>query len=243
MKDKKVLIVKNVHRESPGLIRTVLEESHVPFRVFSPYFHSDKFPDPSVYEAIIVLGGPQSANDKSMKKELEFIARIRELKIPYFGVCLGMQLAVKDDGGEVYNAPFKEIGCRDNLGGYYQVELTKEGKSDQILAGINNPFKVFQLHGETVRLREDARLLGRGYGQYQTENQVIKFGKNAYGIQGHFELTESMLERWLQQDRDLKSLDESVREALRRDYDTIKSEYQATGRIIFHNFLKIAGII
>lgn len=239
---KKVLIVKNVHREGPGLIRTILENRKIPFEVINVTTRNE-FPKPTDYSAVIVLGGPQSANDKSMESELEFIAKTVEAEVPYLGVCLGMQALVKAAGGEVYLGPFREVGCRDSKGLHYQVELTQDGVVDPLFTEVESHFKIFQLHGETVKLSSNVKLIGKGYGEKQIPNQVVRVGKNAYGVQGHLELTQSMLERWLQQDPMLESFRTgALAERLRADYDTIKADYQITGRILFNNFLQIAGL-
>ncbi len=61
---KKILIVKNITHEGPGLLETLLCEHGIAW-------HSEDlsaggtFPDPRGYSALVVLGGPQSANDES----------------------------------------------------------------------------------------------------------------------------------------------------------------------------------
>src|SRR3989338_9866018 len=193
MANERVLIVKNIGREKPGLVRTVLQENSISFTAFNPR-KDYKFPDPGQYAAVIVFGGPQSANNAEMKSELEFIARTVNGDVPYLGICLGMQALVKAAGGKVERAPFKEVGCSDAKGNYFQVELTKDGINDDISRGLNDIFSIFQLHGETVDLRDGMLLLGSGKGPYQVKNQVVKVAPRAYGIQGHLEVNKQMLE-------------------------------------------------
>ncbi len=75
-----------------------------------------------------------------------------------------------------------------------------------------------------------------GIGGY-CRNQIVKIGSSAYGIQGHFELTPHMFEEWMTQDPDLSKMDQRF---LRETYKIIKNEYEATGKQIFTNFLRIA---
>ncbi|MBI1936423.1 type 1 glutamine amidotransferase [Candidatus Woesearchaeota archaeon] len=208
------------------------------FKVFNSR-RTSHFPDPRDYLAVIVLGGPQSANDSSMRRELDFIDEALKSEIPYFGICLGAQALVKAAGGEVYKAPFKEIGCRDSGGNYFQVELTEEGKLDEIAEGVSNPFKVFQLHGDTLKLDKGVILLGKGHGHLQIPNQFVKVGKNAYGLQPHVELVNHIFDRWLKGSKDLQSL---VADELRNDYSSVRAEYQRNCRALINNFLKIAGV-
>jgi len=59
-------------------------------------------------------------------------------------------------------------------------------------------------------------------------------------VQGHFELTERMLDVWLLEDPDLKKQDAKK---VRADFAEIKEEYARTANQIFTNFLKIAKLI
>ena len=235
---EKVLIVKNISREGPGLIEFVLKEKDIEFDLVD-LDKGDTFPDPTKYSALFVLGGPDSANDQTpkIKNELKKIKEAIDAKILYFGVCLGMQTLVKAAGGEVYKHDIKEVGCRDSEENYFEIDFTNEGKKDSIFKGLKSPLKIFHLHGETVKLNSNMKLLATG--KY-CRNQVVKVGENAYGFQGHLELTDSMLEEWMTQDLDLKIINAIH---LRSDYRAIKNEYQNNSRIILNNFLKIADAV
>ncbi len=157
--------------------------------------------------------------------------------IPYLGICLGLQILVKAMGGKVIKSPTKEIGFIDPEGNYFTVELTDEGKRDQLFEGFPHTFEVFHLHGETVELTGDMKLLGVGK---FCRNQIVKIGSNAYGIQGHIELTPEMFKTWINEDPDLLQLD---KEDLTSSYDKIKVKYTQLGRQLFKNFLKVAGFL
>lgn len=237
MKNKKVLIVRNISREGPGLLQSVLAENDVRSHTVE-LDRRDEFPDPTDYSALFVFGGPGSANDETpkMRDELRKAKEAVEVGMPYLGVCLGMQMLVKANGGEVFPHIAKEVGWRDRDGQFYEVHLTPEGHRDPIFGGLESPLKVFQLHAETIRLVDNMFLLGTG--KY-CRNQVVRVGRTAYGIQGHFELTASMLEEWIRLDADLKPIDS---ESLRKDYESVEHGYKKQGRQIFKNFLTIAGL-
>lgn len=230
----KILIVQNISRENPGLIEEVLNERNPEFDIVD--LNEKDFPEPSNYDAVFVLGGPDSANDETpkMKKELQRVKEIINSEIPYFGVCLGMQALVKADGGDVYPNHVKEVGCKDSNGKYYEVGLTAEGLKDQIFAGIKSPFKIFQLHGETVNLKSGIKLLGTGE---HCRNQIVKIGKNAYGIQGHLEVTDSMLKQWLAED---SMFDNYNKKTILKDFRDVQAEYRTNGTRLISNFLDIA---
>ena len=49
------------------------------------------------YSAIVVFGGPMSANDdvEFMKKEIDWIEQVLQSDVPYLGICLGAQILAK----------------------------------------------------------------------------------------------------------------------------------------------------
>lgn len=234
--DKKIFIVKNISREGPGIIEALLKEQNIPYTIID-LDKGHAFPHPKDYRALVVLGGPDSANDatEKMKIELQRIKEALSLKIPYLGICLGLQTLVKADGGKVIKSPVKEAGFKGPGAKPFIVSLTEDGKKDEFFNGLGDNFRVFQLHGETVELTQDMKLLGTGE---FCQNQIVKVGTNAYGIQCHFELTSEMFELWLNEDTDLLRLD---RKQLQNEFQAFLDEYTATGRKLFQNFLKIAG--
>jgi GMP synthase (glutamine-hydrolysing) len=233
---KKILIIKNIPSEGPGLIEDILNECGIKYSIFDLSKGQNQLIINN-YGAVIVLGGPDSANDDSHKiqTELALIREVLKAKIPYLGICLGLQTFVKAAGGEVVKNGIKEVGFRDPNGDYFDVELTIEGHSDPLFTGLDNSFRVFHLHGETVNITENMILLATG--KY-CRNQIVKFGLNSYGIQFHFELTSELLETWIKEDPDLLKIDA---ERLRSDFEAIRYEYFQSGNLLFQNFLRIAG--
>ena len=160
---KDILIIKNITRETPAGIQPLLEAHHDSFDIIE-LDRGQVFPDPTAYRAVIVLGGPDSANDQTakMKDEIRQVRRAVEAEVPYLGICLGLQVLVKACGGYVVPSTVKEVGCRDQTGGYFQIELTSIGRKDPILKGLESGFKSIELHGEMVELTQDMQLLGVG---------------------------------------------------------------------------------
>ena len=54
--------------------------------------------DLGAHTGIIVMGGPQSANDEEMAAELHFIEQALKAKTAVLGICLGAQIIAKDLG-------------------------------------------------------------------------------------------------------------------------------------------------
>jgi GMP synthase-like glutamine amidotransferase len=238
----KVLIVQNITREGPGLLARLLQEVAVDYEIVD-LDKGDAFPDPTNYGALVVLGGPDSANDKTAKMatELERVKAALDMGVPFLGICLGLQVAVKVAGGKVVTG-VKEVGLSNPDGNPYSVSLTDlaltaQGKKDPLFVGLRNDFRVFQLHGETVKMTKNMQLLATGA---DCRNQIVKIRRNAYGIQSNFELTPGMLAEWLKVDPDLSPLGE---QKVMAEFEAIEEVYTITGLSLLRNFLHIAGLI
>ncbi len=233
-----LLIIKNITREGPGLLENVLH-THGIASLTADISKGDEFPDPGNFKALFVLGGPSSANDDTpvMNRQLRQIEKALSDEIPFLGICLGMQTLVKAGGGKVLKCPEKETGFIDPEGLPYRIDLTEAGFEDPLFAGLGKSFPVFQLHGETVELPESGmQLLATGS---RCPVQAVRAGKNAYGLQCHFELTQEMFFSWLDNDADLKTMDRNL---LTRQFEELREEYTATGLALMNNFLRIAGL-
>jgi len=231
-----ILIIKNISREGPGLLEGVLNNAHITFDLVN-LDAGDSFPSPLTYKAIIVLGGPDSANDQT-KKMMDELAKVRlalEKQIPYLGICLGLQVGVKAAGGKVVKGSIKEVGLYDHKRQRNTIQPTIDGKNDPLLSGLGDSLNVFQLHGETVECTDHMTLLATGE---HCQNQIVKIGEKAYGIQSHFELTPEMLTVWATKDPDLIPLG---KESLLADFKMIQQEYTTTGEKLLRNFLRLAG--
>jgi GMP synthase-like glutamine amidotransferase len=233
---KKILIIKNESGEGAGLLNDVLNELHINTDIVDLNQGID-FPSPLDYGALVVLGGPDSANDRS-EKMIQEIARIQEAikgKIPYLGICLGLQTLVKAGGGQVVKNPVKETGFRGPDHQLFTIKLTEAGKNDPLFEDLGNNFPVFQLHGETVEPTPEMTVLGEGT---FCKNQIVKVTEKSYGIQCHFELTREMFVQWMDEVDDLKKIDQ---EECVADFCSFYDDYIHTGKQLFRNFIKIAG--
>ena len=235
---KPILILKNATRENPGLIEVLLREHNLKYQIVD-FNNSTIIEYIKNYSALIVLGGPESANDLTTKmlSEVALIKNTIQSKIPFLGICLGLQTLVKAMGGNVVKCQESEIGFRDPNNEFYKVNLTSKGRTDKLFNNLPDSLTVFQLHGETVQLSPEMSLLATGD---FCENQIVKIGETAYGIQSHFELTDDLLESWITSDSDLQKLNA---DNLRSDFKLIKKEYQETARYLFENFLMLTELI
>jgi GMP synthase-like glutamine amidotransferase len=235
---KEILILKNTPKENPGLLEIVLKKHNLGYQIVD--FDNTTILRPiENYSALIVLGGPESANDLTPKMlgELTLIKEAIQSGVPYLGICLGLQTLVKATGGKVLKCKVNEVGFRAPDGGLFKIVLTREGKKDRLFNNLPDILTVFQLHGETVGITPQMTLLATG--EY-CRNQIVRFGETAYGIQSHFELTDDLLESWITGDSDLRKLNAGQ---LRSDFESIKADYFKTGQQLFLNFLSLGGLI
>lgn len=115
----KVLIVKNIPHEGPGILMHLLGRNGIHYDIIDLDLIDPatgmSLPDPAEYNAVFVFGGPDSANDKTSKMlaELEMIQQAVEKEIPYLGICLGMQALVKACGGSLFKNSVREVATED----------------------------------------------------------------------------------------------------------------------------------
>lgn len=236
---KKVLFVKNISREPPGLLEELLREWKIDFDIID-LSRKEPLPDPRSYAALVVMGGPQSANDATphIQSLVAFVRDWIRQEKPYLGICLGMQILVKACGGNVFRHSKKEIGFLNEKQEPYNVALTAGSDKDPIFKNLPKVMDVFQLHGETVELPASMILLGTGK---DCKHQIVRAAKvPAYGFQCHFELTGAMLDGWQKEDEDLSQIPLAI---LKEQFRKIRRDYDHNASVLFHNFLKTANLI
>ncbi len=74
--------------------------------------------------------------------------------------------------------------------------MTDGGRCDPLFAGLPKELTVFEWHADTFEIPKGAQLLAESE---SCPNQVFRFGKNAYGMQFHIEVTPNMIETWINQ--------------------------------------------
>lgn len=136
----------------------------------------------------IVYGGAESANDDATKPylrtELDWIERWLETGKPFLGLCLGGQMLARVLGARVDPHPeaFYEIG-------YVPIEAA--AGADGFLDGVSH---VYHWHHEGFTVPVGAELLATGP---VFPNQAYRYGRNAYGLQFHPEVTVPVMTRWM----------------------------------------------
>ena len=147
------------------------------------------------YDAVMVFGGAQHPDEDNrfawLGHEEDFLREVLAESVPVFGVCLGAQMLARAAGARVGPANEPEIG-------WYDVELTQEGRGDPVLGAMPERATVFQWHRYTYDVP------GRGTELAQSEvcTQAFRLDGPAWGIQFHAEVTLPMVTAWAAEDPD-----------------------------------------
>ncbi len=138
------------------------------------------------HAGLIVFGGPMSANDDTpeIKREIDWLTLALQQKTPYFGICLGAQMMVRQLGGEVrpHKNGLVEVG-------YHPLSATSAGQ--QLCPDWAD--KYFQWHKGGFSLPEGAISLASGQ---RFEHQAFSYENHVFCVQFHPEITQPIIERW-----------------------------------------------
>jgi len=186
-----ILVLQHVAVEHPGVYRDFLREDGLSWRTVQ-LDEGEEIPRLEPFDLMIVMGGPQDVWQEDeypwLRAEKAAIRRfVVDLQRPYFGVCLGHQLLAEAVGGRVGPAKSPEVGV-------LTVSKTSMAASDQLLQELDDPIRVLQWHGaEVAELPAGSKVLAS---TAACPVQAFRFGKHAYGIQFHSEVTSDTVPQW-----------------------------------------------
>ena len=118
------------------LIARCVREKHVFSEIFSPETKIVNILKNNP-KAIILSGGPSSVNDSNAPR---FDKKILQSKIPFLGICYGLQLLIKEYGGNVSSKESGEYGYADII----------VKRKNRLFEGIKIKSKVWMSHGDQV---------------------------------------------------------------------------------------------
>ena len=214
---KRLLAIKNIDRENPGLFKVIAEELGMEVIIINLSL-GESLPRLTTNDILLILGGPMGISDLSNPKylwlnsEIDIIKSAIELDIPFIGVCLGAQLLAYALGGNtiplidsVSNTPLPEIGW-SNLSLVNNEYINIFNKID-----INELF-VLHWHGDKILLPKSSKLLASSE---RCLEQMFSDGTKLIGLQFHVEVLESDYIKWINEDS------EFIRKGLGIDADKI----------------------
>ena len=187
----KILVFQHVPYEPLGTLDPLLRETGFRIRYVNFWREPEQRPELDRYAAVVVLGGPMNADQidrhPNLRTEVEILKEAVSRDMSVLGICLGAQLLAKALGGSVTRNPTREVG-------WYDVDLTEEGKRDPVLSTFAPRQQVFQWHEDGIALPPDCVHLASSPA---SNVQAFRYGEHAYGFQFHLEADALIIERWL----------------------------------------------
>ena len=228
-----VVVLRHVPYETLGVIDQALHEAGLAWHYVDLFDTTVKSLDLSNAPGLIILGGPMNVDEVDkypyLVTELDWIRDAVDRELPILGICFGSQMLAKALGGTVYKNPSKEIG-------WYPIELTQAVQQDALMKGCSSRQIVYQFHGDTFTLPTGAVHLARSP---LCENQAFRFGRNAYGLQFHVEVTPEMATGWLDQPGNrcmIAELDAIDPDQIRRDTPHALAQMHSFSQAILSRF-------
>jgi GMP synthase-like glutamine amidotransferase len=149
----------------------------------------EALPDWRPYAGIIAMGGPMGAYEDErlpwLDTEKRLIGDAVRAGLPFWGVCLGVQLLAASLGARAFPGHRAEVGV-------LEVELTPEADADPVFSQLPSRFHALQWHSDTFDLPAGAVQLARSAAY---EQQAFRFQK-AYGLQFHLEVDLALATQW-----------------------------------------------
>jgi GMP synthase (glutamine-hydrolysing) len=185
----RILVLQHIACEPPGVYEDVLHAAGADL-VRVEIDEGQQLPELAGFDGIVAMGGPMSVNDEReqpwLVEEKRLIASAVRSGMPFWGVCLGVQLLASSLGARVYPSAQPEVGL-------LPVFLTDAARADPVFAGLPAELLTLQWHGDTFDLPEDAVLLA---GSPLCPNQAFRVGSHAYGLQFHLEVSPELAREW-----------------------------------------------
>ena len=154
-------------------------------------YEGDSIPDWRRYDLIVAMGAGASIWQEDefpwIAEEKRTVRAAVLAGMPYFGVCYGVQLLADVFGARSFRGVEPEVGVN-------QVFLTAAARHDPVFRGFPADLEVCEWHSNHFSLPRGAVRLARSP---RYENQAIRFGRVAYGIQCHLEPSLEDIKAWL----------------------------------------------
>ncbi|HEX2177645.1 MAG TPA: type 1 glutamine amidotransferase [Nocardioidaceae bacterium] len=232
-----LLVVQHQDNCTPALFADWLVARRLTLDVRRPYAGDALPADVGGHAGLLVLGGAMGAHDDATHPWLTptkaLVRQATDAGAPVLAICLGHQLAAVAFGGTSTPNPrgqtagVREIGWREEAG---DDPLCRALRSDigAVVAHWNSDVVTELPTGATVLATTDD-----GF------PQVMRLGRQTWGVQFHPEVDHAVLSVWADDDRDRTVSDgPDVDEAL-QEVKEEESQLHATGRRVAEAFADV----
>ena len=181
------LILQHEPLEGPGTIAEEIRAAGHGIKTIR-IDQKEKVPaDLSPFAGLVVMGGTMGVYDQGklphLKEEITLLQKAVQSEKPVLGICLGSQLLATAIGVEVKPGE-KEIG-------WVPVHKMPEACKDPVLRRLPENFQALMWHGDHFPLPKGASHL---LGTQKCGCAGFRFGKKAYGLVPHLEMTAAMID-------------------------------------------------
>jgi len=188
---RNVWVMQHALCENLGTIEDVLRGHQIGFEYIETYAGKSVPREMAGRAGLIVMGGPMGVYEHDqypfLRDEIRLLECALAMERPVLGICLGSQLLAAALGAEVKPGAKKELG-------WHAVTLSEFASQDPVFSGMRSEFWPFHWHGDVFSLPNQAIPLASSL---QTACQAFRYGKNAYGILFHLEVTEKQIAQML----------------------------------------------
>ena len=183
----KVLLLQHIACETPGTIGDALAAAGIAVQHVRTFEGQPVPQEMGDAAGLIVMGGPMGVYDGPrypfLTDEMRLIGQALRAERPVLGVCLGSQLLAATLGARVTKGKQKEIG-------WHPVALAEAAGRDALWTGLDSPVVAYHWHGDVFALPRDAVSLAASD---LTAHQAFRYGRGAYGLLFHMEITGQMI--------------------------------------------------
>ncbi len=188
----RALVVTHSPSEGPGTLATWLPAAGVELEVVAPWDGDELPADPSAYDALVVMGGPQQAYDDASAPWLpatkELLRKAVEQRVPTLAICLGAQLLAEATGGRV------EKGAEGVEAGARLVAKRDAAWDDELFGDVPFTPTVVQWHEDAITDLPPGAVHLASSSKYP--NQAFRLGDRAWAVQFHIETPPEMVRHW-----------------------------------------------
>lgn len=219
-----VLVVQHEDECPPALFGDWLTDAGCALEVSRPYA-GEALPDLTSYDGVLVLGGPQQAEDDTVAWFGALKQGLRDAHaagVPTLGICLGHQLIASALGGRVERNP------RGQQLGLLPIGWTAAAAGDELTGPVASRRRGVHWNDDVVtRLPAGSTVLAE---TPDGEVQAARFGSRTWGVQLHPEVDAAVLRPWAESDREAHVLRGVDQETLLRTIEDAADELTTAWR-------------
>lgn len=183
--EPRILLLVHHHHRDAGRVPALLRKKNLQPVIWS-ISREGRMPPRSEYEAMIIFGGGMTPYDTKefpwLRGELETIERELADERPLLGICLGAQMFCHLLGGRVQPAARAER----------EFSPIRILRPDPLVRDMPDIFHIYNFHDQEMILPESAEeFLSGGICP-----QGVRFGRRAWGVQFHPEVTWRISRFW-----------------------------------------------